>query len=108
MPKFLGKVEFPVTIEQGRGLEGAIANVTKLGYVDGAAGELNYYGYMSEEVCKNSTFEEVAFLLLFGHLPRRDELEAFQRKLRSSGTLPAQVKHVMQELPHDAHPMNVM
>jgi len=38
MPKFLGRVEFPCTIELGRGLEGAITNVSKVGYVDGEAG----------------------------------------------------------------------
>jgi citrate synthase len=108
MPKFLGKVEFPVTIEQGRGMEGAISNVTRLGYVDGEAGELNYRGYMIQDLCAASNYEETAFLLFYGHLPTAAELAAFQKKLRSSGQIPKEVKQIIASMPRDAQPMNVM
>ncbi len=108
MGKFHGKVEFPVTIEQGRGLDGAIVNVTKIGYVDGEAGELNYRGYMIGDLCEHSTYEEVAYLLFYGKLPTRPELTAFQSKLRAGATIPPAVAKLLESLPRDAHPMNLL
>ena len=70
MAKFLGKIDFPCTIELGRGLEGAITNLTKIGYVDGQAGALIYRGYSIEELCEHSNYEEVAYLLIFGEIGR--------------------------------------
>ena len=108
MAKFVGRVEFPCTIEQGRGLEGAITNVTRIGYVDGQAGHLIYRGHSIETLCESSTYEEVAYLLIFGNLPTQSELEGFQAKLRAGGKLPDPIKQLVSSLPHDAHPMNVL
>ena len=108
MPKFQGKIEFPVTIELGRGLDNAIVNVTKIGYVDGEAGELNYRGYMIGDLCRNSNYEEVSYLLFYGKLPNRAELTAFQTKLRGAMAIPAPVARLLETLPRDAHPMNLL
>lgn len=108
MPKFQGKVEFPVTIEQGRGLDGAIVNVTKIGYVDGEIGELNYRGYMIGDLCEHGNYEEVCYLLFYGKLPNRDELKAFQTKLRGASTIPPAIARLLESLPRDAHPMNLL
>ena len=108
MAKFLGKVEFPCTIELGRGLEGAITNITKIGYVDGQAGALIYRGYSIEDLCDHCTFEEVAYLLMFGDLPTSAQMEAFEEKLRQAGTLPEPVTRMIEALPKDAHPMNAL
>lgn len=108
MPKFLGRIEFPCTIELGRGLEGAITNVTQIGYVDGEAGKLNYRGYSIEDLCANCTYEEVAYLLVYGKLPTSSELAAFQRKVRPSRAIPGPVGDLIRSLPKDAHPMSVL
>ncbi len=108
MAKFLGRVEFPCTIELGRGLEGAITNITKIGYVDGQAGHLIYRGYTIEDLSEKTTFEEVAYLLIFGKLPNQAELSGFQDRLRRHGNLPHQIIEFLQAAPHDAHPMNVL
>ncbi|MFQ5500723.1 MAG: citrate/2-methylcitrate synthase [Phycisphaerae bacterium] len=108
MAKFLGKVEFPCTIEQGRGLEGAITNITQIGYVDGQAGELIYRGHSIQDLCEHSHYEETAYLLLFGALPTANQLEAFQAKLRDGGTLPKPIMDQIAAMPKDAHPMNVL
>ena len=104
MAKFLGKVQFPCTIQQGRGLEGAITNITQIGYVDGEAGQLIYRGCGIEDLCEHSNFEEVAFLLIFGNLPSKSELASFQDKLRSGGSIPDPVVKLIESLPRDAHP----
>lgn len=108
MAKFMGKVEFPCTIQQGRGLEGAITNITQIGYVDGEAGQLIYRGFSIEDLCEHSNFEEVAFLLMFGSLPSKSELSSFRDKLRSGGQLPEPVIKLVESLPKNAHPMNVL
>ncbi len=108
MAKFLGKVEFPVTIELGKGLEGAITNLTKIGFVDGEAGHLNYRGYSIETLCESSNYGEVAYLLMFGKLPKQSELEAFRSKLQAAATLPPEVVKVIDSLPRDANPMNAL
>jgi len=108
MANFLGRIEFPCTIELGRGLEGAITNITKIGYVDGAGGRLIYRGYPIEELCSHGRFAEVAYLLYFGKLPTQAELNAFSNKLRDNSNLPDPIWRLLQSLPQDAHPMNML
>lgn len=108
MPKFLGRVEFPCTIELGRGLEGAITNITKIGYVDGDAGHLIYRGYTVSDLCDHCTYDEVAYLLIFGKLPNRSELTAFRKRLGDNGDLPQPIIRFIESMPKDAHPMNVL
>jgi citrate synthase len=108
MANFLGRIEFPCTIELGRGLEGAITNITRIGYVDGQGGRLIYRGFPIEELCTHGTYEEVAHLLIFGKLPTRAELDAFNEKLRRSAPLPDSVLQFIQAQPRDAHPMNIL
>ncbi len=108
MPTFLGKVEFPTTIELGRGLEGAITNLTQIGYVDGAEGKLIYRGYSIEDLCEHSNYSEVAYLLMFGKLPTRAEQAALSEKLQAGASLPPAVVKVIDSLPRDAYPMNIL
>ncbi len=108
MAKFLGRIEFPCTIELGRGLEGAITNITKIGFVNGEEGKLIYRGYSIEDLSQHATFEEVAYLLIFGKLPTRGELQGFETKLRSAGRLPDPARKLLETLPADAHPMNLL
>jgi len=108
MAKFLGRVEFPCTIELGRGLEGAITNVSQIGYVDGEEGKLVYRGYDIEDLSEHGTYEEVVYLLIFGKLPNQAEFDEFRRKLRSAGEVPAPVIRMIESMPSDAPPMNVL
>ncbi|MCD6430542.1 MAG: citrate/2-methylcitrate synthase [Deltaproteobacteria bacterium] len=72
---------WPIDCNIGPGLEGAIACESKVGYVNGTDGLLSYRGYDIFELCAHSTYEEVSFLLLHGHLPNPTELNKFEQKL---------------------------
>jgi citrate synthase len=100
---------WPIEIKVGKGLEGAIANTTKIGYVNGAKGWLVYRGLNCFDLAEKSTFEETAYLLLFGKLPNADELQSFNQKLRDHRRVPQGVIEVMQTItkPH-THPMSAM
>jgi len=108
MAKFVGRVEFPCTIELGKGLEGAITNITRIGYVDGQEGKLVYRGYAIEDLCAHSNYEEVAYLLIYGELPKPAEFDAFKSKLRDARALPDPIKQFIATIPPDAHPMNAL
>src|SRR5438477_10641547 len=74
-------VQWPIPCEIKQGLEGAVAAESKIGFVDGVRGRLVYRGYDIFDLCAHSTFEETSYLLLFGELPKKDELEKFKAKL---------------------------
>ncbi|MCG2675855.1 citrate synthase/methylcitrate synthase [bacterium] len=105
---FVGKKEFPIKCEIGRGLEGAIVNNTQIGYVNGKEGRLCYRGISIEDLAKYSLFEETAYLLLFGKLPKRDELNGFQEKLKVSRSIPQGIVEMIKILPKDTHSMNLL
>src|SRR5882672_10065102 len=67
-----------------------------------------YRGYSIEDLAAKATFEEVAFLLLHGHLPNRSELDDYRKKLTSLRGLPSALKTVLEQLPANAHPMDVL
>ena len=81
IPQFGGKHKWPIDCTVGPGLEGAIACESKIGYVNGSKGWLVYRGYNIFDLCANSTFEEVSYLLLHGNLPKQTELDQFKNKL---------------------------
>lgn len=108
-PQFTGQVDFPIDCSVGRGLEGAIATDTKIGYVNGAKGWLIYRGYDIFDLAEHSTFEETCYLLLYGQLPRRAELTAFIEKLRSHREVPPAVLQVLRQMPiGSTHPMSAL
>lgn len=80
-PEPVKEIKWPINCTVGPGLEGAIACETDIGYVHGAKGLLIYRGYDIFDLCAYSTFEEVSFLLLHGHLPAEEELKIFKKKL---------------------------
>ncbi len=103
--KYVGHVEFPITVELGRGLEGAIACQSGISTVDGTSGKLVYRGYTIETLAKHSNYEEVAYLLLFGHMPTASQFEDFRRKLADHRPLPGRVMRLVMESPRDCQPM---
>lgn len=80
-PGLTKKAKWPIDCQIGPGLEGAIACETEIGYVNGAKGWLIYRGYDIFDLCAYSTFEEVSFLLLHGHMPSKAEYKEFKEKL---------------------------
>ena len=77
-------------------------------YIDGDEGILRYRGYAIEDIAANSTFLEVAWLLIHGELPTQAELAAFDEKVRRHTLLHEDLRRFFSALPHDAHPMSVL
>src|SRR6266404_5658759 len=69
---------------------------------------LTYRGYSINDLAEKATFEEVAYLLLYGHLPKRSELESYRKKLKGLRGLPGPLKTVLEQLPANTHPMDVL
>ena len=90
------------------GLAGVSAGATALCTVGKEGAGLTYRGYDIHDLADNATFEEVAFLLLKGNLPNRSELDAYIAKLKTLRGLPEQLKQVLEMIPADAHPMDVL
>jgi citrate synthase len=81
---------------------------TKICSIDGENGKLIYRGYDILDLANHSTYEETAFLLLFGDLPIKEELEEFNSKLNESRGIPDSVTKNMKNKPISAHPMDVL
>ncbi|MCU1545944.1 MAG: citrate (Si)-synthase [Homoserinimonas sp.] len=77
-------------------------------YIDGEKGILRYRGYAIEDVAKNSTYLEAAWMLIHGELPSKSELEEFEEKIRRHTLLHEDLRRFFDALPHDAHPMSVL
>jgi 2-methylcitrate synthase len=90
------------------GLAGVVAGRTAISTVGKEGMGLTYRGYSINDLAEQATFEEVAFLLLYEHLPTRSELEDYRRKLSSLRGLPASLKTVLEQLPGTTHPMDVL
>ncbi len=90
------------------GLAGVTAGKTALCTVGKEGAGLTYRGYDIYDLADNASFEEVAYLLLHGKLPNRAELDGYIDRIRSLRGLPEQVKTVLEMIPGDAHPMDVL
>ena len=92
----------------GAGLRGQVAGQTALSTVGQAGAGLTYRGYDVRELADEARFEEVAYLLLYGELPTLSQLDAYLNKLKGLRDLPLALKEVLERIPADAHPMDVM
>ena len=77
-------------------------------YIDGDAGILRYRGYPIEQLAERSSFIEVSYLLIYGHLPTPTELEEFDARIRRHTLLHEDLRGFFQGFPRDAHPMPVL
>ena len=77
-------------------------------YLDGDKGILRYRGYPIEQLAEHCTFLEVAYLLLYGELPDRDELDAWNARVMRHTMIHENLKKFMDGFHHDAHPMGVL
>nr|NLD41268.1 citrate synthase [Actinomycetales bacterium] len=90
------------------GLLNTAAVKSSVSFIDGDAGILEYRGYPIEQLAENSTFLEVAYLLLKGELPNPAELAEWERDINEHRLLHENVKQVIDSLRYDAHPMGKM
>ena len=90
------------------GLAGVTAGKTELCTVGKEGAGLTYRGYDIYDLADNATFEEVAHLLLHGKLPTQAELDSYIAKIKSLRGLPDALKTVLEMIPADAHPMDVL
>lgn len=94
--------------ESSAGLAGIIAGQTAISTVGKEGMGLNYRGYSINALAEHGTFEEVAYLLLRDHLPSASQLESYSKKLISMRGLPDKLKVILEQLPSDTHPMDVL
>ncbi|WP_353496266.1 bifunctional 2-methylcitrate synthase/citrate synthase [Vibrio sp. CB1-14] len=92
----------------GAGLRGQSAGTTSLCTVGQSGTGLTYRGYDITDLANNAQFEEVAHLLLRGHLPNQKELDDYKTILVGLRGLPEALKQALELIPADAHPMDVM
>ncbi len=94
--------------KKGVALAGVNAGSTAICTVGHTGNDLHYRGYDIIELANSATFEEVAYLLIHGELPNQTQLKAYHQKLKTLRGLPAALKEVLERIPKNAHPMDVM
>ena len=97
-----------MTFEYVPGLAGVPAARAKIGLIDGKNGRLAYRGYPIEDLADKSTFEEVAYMLLYGELPTRLQLDSFHGELRGHRRLKFRIVELIKTLPELGHPMDAL
>ena len=90
------------------GLAGVTAGETHICTVGKEGAGLTYRGYDIYDLVNNASFEEVAYLLLHGTLPTQAELDSYVTRIKANRGLPAALKTVLEMVPGDAHPMDVL
>ncbi|MEY3919675.1 MAG: citrate synthase 2 [Actinomycetota bacterium] len=89
-------------------LSGVAAGNTAICTVGRSGNDLHYRGFDIADLAANCQFEEVAHLLIHGHLPNKAELSNYKSKLKNLRDLPPQVREVLEKLPKTTHPMDVL
>jgi citrate synthase len=87
------------------GLEGVIAGETAISTVTGG---LSYRGYAIEELARNGTFDEVAYLLLYGQLPSAEQLDEFRKRLKAAAQVPRSIIDALRHIPPTTSSMDVL
>ncbi|MBA4169116.1 MAG: citrate synthase [Chloroflexi bacterium] len=95
-----------ITFDPGYGNTGACTSA--ITFLDGEEGILRYRGYPIEQLAEQSTFLEVAYLLIWGELPSHDELDRFVAEVTHHTLIREEMRHFFDSFPADAHPMAVL
>ncbi len=95
-----------ITLDPGYGNTGACTSA--ITFLDGERGILRYRGYPIEQLAEQSTFLEVAHLLIYGELPTRTQLDAFVDEVTRHTLIREEMRHFFDSFPTDAHPMAVL
>lgn len=90
------------------GLRGIKAGNTAICTVGQQGDGLHYRGYSVEDLADSASFEETAYLLLYGQLPNQAQLDGYRTRLKSMRGLPGALRDVLERIPADSHPMDVM
>ena len=90
------------------GLAGIPAARTSICYIDGSVGKLQYRGFPIDVLSERCSYEEVAYLLVFGHLPTASELEELRNQLISERGLKFRIIDLLKTLPESGHPMDAL
>ncbi len=94
-------------IKFSKGLEGVIAAISSISFIDGEKGILVYRGYSIESLAKHSNYEEVVYLLIHGELPNKTQLGNMKEKMKNYRKIDHMI-NVLKSFPKDAHPMDVL
>jgi citrate synthase len=95
-----------ITMDSGYGNTGSC--FSSITFIDGEKGILRYRGYPIETLAENSNFIEVSYLLIYGHLPSKIELEQFQYDLTHHTLIHEDMKKFFEGFPPAAHPMGIL
>ena len=88
-------------------LSGIEAGSTSLSTVGHSGNDLHYRGYDIKDLAENCEFEEIAFLIIYGELPNRQQLSEYKESLLALREIPDSLKVILEQLPKDSHPMDV-
>ncbi len=97
-----------MTAENNRGLAGISAGKTAISSVEASGDGLFYRGYDIRDLAEKSTFEAVAYLLIYGEIPDASTLTRYYKKLQTLRVLPAALKTILEQLPANSDPMDVL
>ncbi len=95
-------------VKKSVALSGVVAGNTAICTVGHSGNDLHYRGYEIGELAAQAAFGEVAYLLLYGRLPKQFELNSYRIKLQKLRGLPGPVKAALEQIPAAAHPMDVL
>lgn len=95
-----------VTIDPGYKNTGSCESA--ITFLDGEKGILRYRGYSIEDLAEKADFLEVAYLLIFGELPNKEELEKFDQDIKAESHVDEEMKKILDGFPKSAHPMGVL
>lgn len=102
----MSAIEEPVVVRKG--LDNVYVKESKICFIDGEASKLFYRGYSIEELAENSSFEETAYLLIYGRLPTKTQLDDFRRKLESKRPLESGILQLLRSFPTSSHPVDAL
>jgi citrate synthase len=102
----LSTIKDPVVIHKG--LDNVYVSESKICFIDGESSRLFYRGYGIEDLTDHSTFEETVYLLLYGWLPTKDQLQKFIQKIESYRVLHPDVLELIRSFPINSEPMDVL
>jgi citrate synthase len=102
----LSAIREPVVIHKG--LDNVYVKESKICYIDGEASKLFYRGYSIEELAANSTFEETTYLLIYGWLPTKPQLDQLRSTFESNRRLEPRILELIRSFPSKSDPMDVL
>jgi citrate synthase len=102
----LSSLKEPVVIHKG--LDNVYVKESKICFIDGEASKLFYRGYSIEDLAEHSTFEETAYLLIYGRLPTKQQLQDFARLISSNRALDPGVLQLLRSFPITSDPVDVL